>query len=187
MQMLRFLKEYVKHPRNTGAIAASSPQLAKGMMNKIDFNNANYIVEIGPGTGAFTREIMKRKRPSTFLLLIEINEAFYAILQKRYQHDPSVQVIHGSAEKIEEYLMTLHISKIDYCVSGLPFSSLPATVSTNILKNVTNSLTPDGKFITFQYSLFKLAFINEHFFKISVEKVWFNLPPAYVLSCGNER
>ncbi len=186
MQMLRFLKEYVKHPRNTGAIAASSPQLAKGMMNGIDFNKANYIVEIGPGMGSFTREIMKRKQPNTILLLIEINKTFYDVLQERYQNDSSVQVVNGSAEHIEKYLMTSNINEIDYCVSGLPFASLPTTVSTSILKSVMALLKPGGKFITFQYSLFKLAFINEYFSEVAVEKIWFNLPPAYVLSCGNE-
>ncbi len=79
--MLKFLKEYIKHPRNTGAIAASTSQLAKGMVNGIDFDKANCIVEIGPGTGSFTRESMKRKQPATSLLLIEINEAFYDVLQ----------------------------------------------------------------------------------------------------------
>lgn len=186
MQMLKFLKEYIKHPRNTGAIAASTLQLAKGMVNGIDFNKANCIVEIGPGTGSFTREIMKRKDPSTFLLLIEINEVFYAVLQKRYLHDPSVKVINGSAEHIEAYLRASNIDKMDYCVSGLPFASLPAKVSANILKNVMELLKPGGEFITFQYSLVKLSFIKEYFSQIAVEKVWLNLPPAYVLSCKNE-
>lgn len=184
--MLKFLKEYIKHPRNTGAIAASTSQLAKGMVNGIDFDKASCIVEIGPGTGSFTREIIKRKQPTTFLLLIEINEAFYAVLQERYQNDPSVQVINGSAEHIEEYLIASNISEIDYCISGLPFASLPAKVSATILKNVMGLLKPNGQFITFQYSLFKVAFIKEYFSEVSVEKVWFNLPPAYVLSCGNE-
>jgi phosphatidylethanolamine/phosphatidyl-N-methylethanolamine N-methyltransferase len=186
MQMLKFLKEYIKHPRNTGAIAASTSQLAKGMVNGIDFDKASCIVEIGPGTGSFTREIMKRKQPATSLLLIEINESFYDILQKRYQHDPSVQVINGSAEHIEKYLITSNIGEIDYCVSGLPFASLPAKVSATILKNVMGSLKPSGEFITFQYSLVKLSFIKEYFSEIVVEKVWLNLPPAYVLSCKNE-
>lgn len=186
MQMLRFLKEYIKHPRNTGAIAASTPQLAKGMVNGIDFDKANCIVEIGPGTGSFTREIMKRKKTSTLLLLIEINDAFHALLQKRYQHDPSVLVINGSAEYIDEYLSALDLVEMDYCVSGLPFTSLPAKVSATILKNVMGLLKPGGQFITFQYSLLKVAFIKEYFSDVAVEKIWLNFPPAYVLSCKKE-
>lgn len=186
MQMLKFLKEYIKHPRNTGAIAASTSQLAKGMVNGIDFGKANCIVEIGPGTGAFTKEIVKRKHPSTLLLLIEINEAFSAVLQERYQNNPSVQIINGSAEHIEAYLKSSNMGEMDYCISGLPFASLPAKVSATILNNVMESLKPSGEFITFQYSLVKMSFIKEYFSEIVVEKVWLNLPPAYVLSCKNE-
>ena len=186
MQKLRFLKEYIKHPRNTGAIAASTSRLAKGMVNGIDFDKAKYIVEIGPGMGSFTREIMKRKKSHTFLLLIEINEVFYSFLHEKYRNDPTVKVVNGSAEDIEIFLTDSNINKIDYCVSGLPFASLPKEVSIRILKNVIERLKPEGKFITFQYTLFKLSFINKYFPEISVKKVWFNLPPAYVLSCGNE-
>ncbi|WP_438314636.1 class I SAM-dependent methyltransferase [Sporosarcina sp. FA9] len=186
MHILRFLKEYIKHPRNTGAIAASTSQLAKGMVSGIDFEQAKCIVEIGPGLGSFTREIMKRKRPQTLLLLIEINKSFYSVLQKQYENDESVHVINGSAEDIVEFLLALNVNEIDYCVSGLPFASLPKDVSERILHNVLKLLKPDGRFITFQYSLYKLSFINKYFPQISIEKVWLNLPPAYVLSCGNE-
>ncbi len=61
-----------------------------------------------------------------------------------------MQVINGSAEHIEEYLITSNIGEMDYCVSGLPFASLPAKVSATILKNVMESLNPSGEFITFQ-------------------------------------
>ena len=88
MQMLKFLKEYIKLPINTGAIAASTSRLAKGMVNGIDFDKANYIVEIGPGMGSFTREIMKRKKSDTFLLLIEINEVFYSVLKRDIETIP---------------------------------------------------------------------------------------------------
>lgn len=186
MQMFKFLKEYVKHPRNTGAIAASTSRLAKGMVNGIDFDKAKCIVEIGPGLGSFTKEIMKRKKPETFLLLIEINETFYRFLQEMYQNDSSVQIVKGSAENMEQFLLAANIKEIDYCVSGLPFASLPVQVSNRILTNVMELLKPNGKFITFQYSLFKYALINQFFSDISIEKVWLNLPPAYVLSCGNE-
>ncbi|MBE1553939.1 class I SAM-dependent methyltransferase [Sporosarcina limicola] len=186
MQILKFLKEYIKHPRNTGAVAASTPRLARGMVSGIDFDTATCIVEIGPGMGSFTREIMKRKKPNTFLLLIEINEVFYTILKKQYKDNPSVQVVNGSAENIEKYLLASNFNAIDYCISGLPFASLPKEVSTKILNSVMELLKPNGKFVTFQYSLVKLSFIKKHFSEISVEKVWFNLPPAYVLSCSNE-
>ncbi len=36
--------------------------LARQMVNTIDFDATKCIVELGPGTGIFTKEIMKRKK-----------------------------------------------------------------------------------------------------------------------------
>ena len=45
MQFITFLSEFIKHPKNTGAIAPSSNILAKAMVDAIDFDVAKCIVE----------------------------------------------------------------------------------------------------------------------------------------------
>ncbi|KEK23040.1 class I SAM-dependent methyltransferase [Bacillus gaemokensis] len=186
MQRITFLTQFIKHPKNTGAIAPSSNILVKKIVDAINFEQAQYIVELGPGTGSFTREIMKRKKKQTTFILIEINEVCFKELQKRFKNDPSVVVIHGSAENINKYMKELCIDKVDYILSGLPFTSLPLEVSSRILENVMESLQENGKFITFQYSLVRKGFIQNFFPEISLKKVWFNFPPAYVFSCRKE-
>ncbi|MFS0647312.1 class I SAM-dependent methyltransferase [Siminovitchia sp. 179-K 8D1 HS] len=183
MRLITFLKEYLKHPKYTGAIAPSSNRLSKKMVNAVNLEKAECIVELGPGTGPFTREIIRRKKAKTLLILIEINEIFFEKLQKEYNEDSSVVVIHGSAENIKEYMAGLNIKKVDYILSGLPFTSLPRDVSSRILNSVKESLQENGEFITFQYSLIKRDFIQHFFPEISLTKVWFNLPPAYVFRC----
>ncbi|QDQ02011.1 methyltransferase domain-containing protein [Lysinibacillus fusiformis] len=183
MQFITFLNEFIKHPKNTGAISPSSKILAKKMVESINCEEAQCIVELGPGTGSFTKEIMKRKGQQTKLVLIENNEVFSTALEKKYQDDSNVIVIHGSAEHLRAYLKSLHIKKIDYILSGLPFTSLEPALSSRILNNVNESLEEDGEFITFQYSLVRKSFIQKFFNDISLKKVWVNLPPAYVLSC----
>ncbi|MFF2794191.1 class I SAM-dependent methyltransferase [Lysinibacillus xylanilyticus] len=186
--MLTFLTEFIKHPKTIGAISPSSKKLAKKMVETISFENAQCIVELGPGTGSFTKELMKRKERSTKLILIENNEIFYGKLREQFEHEPSIIVIYGSAEDLCKYMSALNIEKIDYVVSGLPFTSLNPAVSSRILRNVKECLE-DGKFITFQYSLVRKSFIQNYFEDITHEKVWINFPPAYVLSCklGNVR
>lgn len=182
MQLITFLAEFIKHPKTIGAISPSSKKLARKMVETICFKNAQCIVELGPGTGSFTKELIKRKERSTKLILIENNEVFYEKLRKQFEQEPSVIVIHGSAEDLCMYMTALNIEKIDYVVSGLPFTSLNPAVSSRILGNVKDCLK-DGKFITFQYSLVRKSFIQNFFEDITHEKVWINLPPAYVLSC----
>ncbi|PEA52849.1 SAM-dependent methyltransferase [Bacillus pseudomycoides] len=186
MKLFTFLMEFIKHPKHIGAIAPSSKILAKKMVDAIDFRNAKYIVELGAGTGVFTREIMKRKQKHTMFILIEINEVFVRDLQKQFGGDPSVFVIHGSAENMQTYMRKLQIDEVDYVLSGLPFTSLPMEVSSRILSNVAEVLQAQGEFITFQYSLVRKSFIQTFFPDISVTKVWVNFPPAYVLDCRKE-
>ena len=71
--MFEFLKQYLKNPRSVGAIAPSSRMLAENMMKPVDFDRAACIVEYGPGTGVFTEELIRRKRPETALYIIERN------------------------------------------------------------------------------------------------------------------
>lgn len=48
MKWLNFLKEYIKSPRTIGAVAPSSENLAKKMIESINFESAECIVEYGP-------------------------------------------------------------------------------------------------------------------------------------------
>ncbi len=157
------------------------------MVDVIDFHRAKCIVELGPGTGVFTKEIMKRKKKETIFLLIEINEVFCKELKRKYKDEQNVIVEHGSAENIKKYMEEFHIECVDYVLSGLPFTSLPEEVSKRILNNVMEkSIQENGEFITFQYSLVKKGFIQHFFPEIKLEKVWLNFPPAYVFSCKKE-
>ncbi|QWI72945.1 methyltransferase (plasmid) [Bacillus mycoides] len=187
MKCIKFLTEFVKNPQNIGAITPSSERLAVKMVETINFEEAKYIVELGPGTGPFTKEVMKRKKKQTLLILIESNEVFVKELQKQFHGDKSVVIIHGLAENIKKYMGKLHIEKVDYVLSGLPFTSLSKKVSSCIIKNVKDSIQENGQFIIFQYSLAKKSCIQTFFPNILIKRVWLNIPPAYVFLCKKER
>ena len=185
MDKTNFFKQYLRTPRSIGAVAPSSKYLAEKMVSDIDFESAGCIVEYGPGTGVFTDELLKKIKPKTKLLLLEANKDFCARLQKKYAAYNNVAVIHGSAEHVDSYLKKFGIEKVDYIVSGLPFTSLPKRVSKKILRKTRNLLGTEGLFITFQYTLLKKAFIAKYFNRIEHVRVLRNLPPAYVLKCRN--
>lgn len=168
-----------------GAVAPSSKYLARKMLAGIDFSHAKVIVEYGPGTGVFTEEIVKRMKPSTTLLIIETNAAFYEKLQAMYKSVPNVIVINDSAENIKESLTAHKLPAPDYIVSGLPFAALPAGVSHAILKNTVELLDAKGMLVTFQYTLLKKQLLNSYFSSVTVRRELRNMPPAYVLECRN--
>lgn len=178
-----FIYQYITNPRTVGAIWPSSKFLSNKMVDGIDFKKAKYIVEYGPGTGVFTQKILEKRSGNTVIMLIENNEEFYKILKEKYIKQRNIIIIHGSAENVQQYLLEYGIPCADYVVSGLPFASLPNTVSKEILSNTLNVLKTDGEFVTFQYTKVKIPFIRSYFSNVTLKRELRNLPPAYVLQC----
>lgn len=181
--MNSFLKEFIKNPRTTGAIAPSSKYLAEKMLSNIDFENSRCIVEYGPGTGVFTEKLIARKKDETLLIIVERNIKFYCELLKLYGNKKSVKIVHDGAENIKNHLKFYSVDKVDYVVSGLPFTALPEKMSQSILESTRDVLSDNGEFITFQYSKIKKDMITGYFKNINLKRVRLNIPPAYVISC----
>ncbi|WP_040949430.1 class I SAM-dependent methyltransferase [Gorillibacterium massiliense] len=184
MELFSFIKEYVTNPRAVGAVLPSSKYLAKKMIGQIDFKNASYIIEYGPGTGVITEQLLKNRREGTIIILFESNLRFFNLLKQKYQHEPEFHLINDSAENLEEYMISLNIPWLDYIVSGLPIASLHQQVSFNILTLTKRHLRQGGKFITFQYTLLKKDLIGKYFRKVEIQRELRNIPPAYIFSCN---
>lgn len=185
MRAFSFIFQYLLNPKEIGAVLPSSNYLAEKMVDSIDFHNAKYIVELGPGTGVFTNKIIKSRIEHTVVMLIESNKEFCMLLEERYKYERNLIIIHGSAEDINKYTKDFNIPYLDYVVSGLPFASLPKSVSRDILINTKNLLRKNGIFITFQYTLFKKGLIGHYFKHINITREYRNIPPAYVFGCSN--
>lgn len=182
---MNFFIEFLKHPRKIGAVAPSGKALAEKMMQPIDFDSAAVIVEYGPGTGAFTEELIKRRKKGTTLILVEQNEIFCRELLKKFAGEPNFHIVHGKAERTQKYLKKYGFSEADHIVSGLPFTSLPPEVSDRILKAAGAAIGKNGSFITFQYSLVKKKFFEKYFDITDCLREIKNLPPAYVFVMKN--
>lgn len=185
MDKLLFLKQYITQPRTVGALLPSSKYLAAKMIKNINFNCSSCIVEYGPGTGIFTKKILKEREKSTLVLLFETNKNFYNLIKEKYKNEPNFHIFNDSAEYIGKYLKKYGVPKADYVVSGLPFASLPNDISSNILTETKKYLKKGGKFITFQYTLLKRNFIKKYFDEIYIKREWRNVLPAYVFCCSN--
>ncbi|MCY6355452.1 class I SAM-dependent methyltransferase [Clostridium sp. ZS2-4] len=185
MDKVLFLKQYIRNPRTIGAVMPSSQALAEKMVESIDFDNAKCIVEYGPGTGVFTEKLVENKREDMPLIVIEFNEGLCEVLREKFRNEKNVHIINDSAENIDRYLEDYNIKELRYVVSGLPFASLPKEMSDNILDKTRNILDKDGQFITFQYTLFKKAYIKKFFPAINIKRVIKNFPPAYVFTCSS--
>lgn len=184
MKRLLFLFQYIVNPRTVGAILPSSRYLGDKMVEGIDFKKAAYIVEYGPGTGVFTKKLLEKRRPETIILLVEQNKEFYLLMKEKLKDEKNVFIVNGSAENSSQYAKDYGMPYADYVISGLPFASLPKSVSANILLDTVKILKRDGEFIAFQYTTFKKTFFEQFFTKIDVKRELRNVPPAYVFNCS---
>ena len=186
----RFLKNFVRSPFSVGAVAPSSRHLARRMVEDMDLDRANTVVELGPGTGAFTRTIEESISSRTLYLALELNAEFASTLSEAGFE--RARIIHDSAENIGEHLAAHERTHADSILCGLPWATFPEDLQGRILDAVTGALEPGGKFCSFAYihsAWFPTArkfhgALRGRFRSVrATPVVWRNLPPAFVYRC----
>ena len=185
----QFWGAFVRRPTAVGALAPSSRALAFAMVNNCDLQNAQTVVELGPGTGAFTGEILSHVDSSATFFALELSANLTHLLRRRF---PTLTVYNDSAENLQKYLSEHQRSKADVILSGLPWASLPLSVQERVLSAVTEALEPGGEFLTFGY-VHARKFPNAIKFRQRLEGmfssvdplkiVWRNIPPAFIYRC----
>lgn len=145
--MLIFTK-FLKSPRTIGAVSPSSRALARMMVAELPEDAAVTVVELGPGTGAFTGAIVDRIGPDARFLAVDIEPDFVDKIRQRW---PSVECVCASAESLERLAVDRGLTPVDHIISGLPFASLPMAMTRQILEAIEHTLRPGGTFTTFQY------------------------------------
>ncbi|HEX8876892.1 MAG TPA: methyltransferase domain-containing protein [Phycisphaerales bacterium] len=182
----KFLAEFITHPGRMGAVAASSPALAKRMADQIDWSGVRSIVEFGSGTGVVTEELAKRTPAGAKFFTIERSPELAAVCRKRLPH---VKLYEDSAENIVELCRKEGIAELDVVVSCLPWASFPEKLQDSILAATMKVLKPGGTFVMFGYQmgLFTPAGrrfhsrLPQYFDNVRRSRVvWLNLPPALV-------
>lgn len=177
-----FIQNFWKERKMVGAMAPSSKYLAKKMLEKIDFSTAKVIVELGPGTGVFTRKILEKLSPDGVLLVFELNDSFMNMLRKEFK-DPRVILVHDSAEKIGEYLQKNGLSQADAVVSSLPLANFPSDLKNRILKESHKVMHENALYVQFQYSLNAKKNIKQFFKRMEIAFTPANFPPAFIYYC----
>ena len=167
--------------KSVGAIAPSGRFLADAIVRALgDIPKNSLIIELGPGTGVFTKRLVQR-HPQATVLAIEIDRELVQNLKRKI---PRATIINGCATRIRE-LISQH--KLDHLpvagvVSGLPLLSLPKNLPTDILGEIAEVL-PDGKpYVQFTYSRMAWKrFTPKGLRYCKAKLVMTNIPPASVL------
>ena len=185
-----FFLESLHSLRMTASVFPSSRDLASALAQPIDFARAANVVELGSGTGAVTREILKRLGPDTKLFAVEMIPAFIEHLEATCR-DPRLILLAGSATDLQTLLAQHDVRSVDAVVSSLPLAAMDDETRLSILQQVGACLDPQGVMTQCQWEISKHkpggfneeGFLRSLFSEVQVKRVLLNLPPTLVFTC----
>ena len=111
------------------------------------------VLEVGPGTGPFTKAILRKLRAGDQFDLVEINEKFCRLLER--------EVLGPYSARHPNVIVRLHCAPIedaplsgpyDVIVCGLPFNNFPPKLMRSIFRRMFALLAPRGEVVYFEYA-----------------------------------
>jgi phospholipid N-methyltransferase len=148
-----FYQEFRRAYRNTGSILPSSRGLARALTSPFRRRcGPARVLEVGPGTGAVTSEILRHMLPDDRLDIVEINGHFVDVLRRRFAEEPPFR-----ARKEQTRLIHAPLQEVpgegdyDYMVSGLPLNNFPLPLVRDIFRAYRRLLKPAGILSYFEY------------------------------------
>ena len=139
-----------------GAVVPSSRALGRRMLDGLPPAGApRRVLEVGAGTGAFTRALVERLGPADTLVVVELNPAFCTRLREQL----AVWTAEGDAPAVElvegDVLAYAPAEPFDYIVSSLPLNALPDPLVASIVAKLEAVLAPGGTLAYFEYTGFR--------------------------------
>jgi phosphatidylethanolamine/phosphatidyl-N-methylethanolamine N-methyltransferase len=200
MECSAFFRQFRQQYDTTGSVLPSSRALARALTRPMrQHAGPRRILEVGPGTGAVTREIVRQLRPDDRLDIVEINGSFVELIRRRFEEEPSFQIrthqtrlIHAPLQEVEGQAV------YNFMISGIPLNNFAPPLVEEIFRGYRRLLRPDGTLSYFEYATLRdlkrslavgaerarLTALSELLeekirrFQVAEELVMFNVPPA---------
>jgi phospholipid N-methyltransferase len=129
-----------------------------------------------------TREILNRMHPDAVLVAIELNRDFVSFLRDQVS-DSRLKVVHGSASEVRAVLASLSLTRADYIVSGIPYSTLSDPIRRKILRESREVLSPQGALLVYQFTGTVLPYLQSSFGSVQQDFQLLNILPARIFYC----
>ena len=141
-----FFRTWLSNPLQVAAIAPSGSALA-GLMTKEISAESGPILELGPGTGVFTRALLTQGLRECDLTLVEHDPGFANLLRQRF---PAAHVHRLDAARLAKTGL-FENGIVGGVVSGLPLLSMNPRRVMAILSGAFDCLRPGASFYQFTY------------------------------------
>jgi phosphatidylethanolamine/phosphatidyl-N-methylethanolamine N-methyltransferase len=178
-----FFRQWVRAPLSTASVVPSSRFLAEKMVAEVPAQ-ARQVIELGAGTGVFTKLLLERGAPLEHVMVVELNSEMATRLTEQF---PSALVVNGDACELNEIVSHspgFQHGNIDAVISGLGFLNMPNAVVQNIVQAAFAVMPPGAPFVQFTYGpKSPIAHSIVRALQLKVRRASFtlrNFPPASV-------
>ncbi len=182
----RFFRAWITNPRRVSAVAPSGDALGRVMTREISAVTGP-VLELGPGTGVFTRALLARGISESDLTLIEFGPEFAQMLKSRF---PQARVLSMDAARLADQAV-FDGTPVGAVVSGLPLLSMPQQKVADIISGAFSYMRPDGAFYQFTYGPrcpVSSATLDRLDLKATrIGRALWNIPPATVYRIARRR
>ncbi len=142
---LAFFRDWMRDPLRVASVVPSGEGLAREITRQIG-PQTGPVLELGPGTGVFTRALLARGVAESDLTLVELGEDFAARLALRH---PQARILRLDASRLSrDEAPRLHGAT----VSGLPVLSMNPRAVMRILSGAFALMHEGGAFYQFTYA-----------------------------------
>lgn len=180
---LLFWGRSLRNPRQICSLFPSSPFVGRAMTEAIVARPQPHVIELGAGTGAITRQLVRNGVSPHNLTLVELDPALGAHLERSF---PGVDVMVAPAQDLARLWRERQGPPVGAIVSTLPMRLFPKPMIRSIVKSAFQVLAPGSVFVQFTYrdnSPVPLRLVGAMGLKAQRRGlVWANLPPAAIWS-----
>jgi phosphatidylethanolamine/phosphatidyl-N-methylethanolamine N-methyltransferase len=174
------------NPLQVASIIPSGEALSELITSEIS-STTGPVIELGPGTGVFTRALLDRGIKERDLTLIESGADFAVMLKARF---PEARVLCMDAKGLAKHQL-YEGRPVGAVVSGLPLLSMPPRKVFAILMGSFHYICRNGKFYQFTYGP-RCPISRRILDRLGLKAVcigWtsHNVPPAFVYRISRRR
>lgn len=132
-----------EYKKSLGQNFINDDNIINKMVNSIDIDKETLVIEIGPGAGVLSKEIIPR---SKYTILYEIDTRLEDILSDRLKNYTNYKIIFNDflKEDVKNEIINYQYDKL-YVVANLPYY-----ITTPIIEKLINDVTPDKIVIMIQ-------------------------------------